>query len=133
MGTGWVILNDKEEVISKCSSLITEWSSSTHAKLGAILSAILVLQIGQRVWCNTNNYSIISSIINLIDSKPLRNQSNEEADRVVKNDMERLTCIRIKDSQQKDLKYDLYWDDKKVDRYIRKFINNICETVLKAA
>ncbi|CAB4391956.1 unnamed protein product [Rhizophagus irregularis] len=78
-----------------------------------------------RIWCNTNNYSIINSIINLINSKHLELKlikvkghsgikGNEEADRVAKNDMERLTCITIKDSQQKDLKYDLYWDEEKV-------------------
>ncbi|UZO20875.1 uncharacterized protein OCT59_013285 [Rhizophagus irregularis] len=47
--------------------------------------------------------------------------------------MERLTCITIKDSQQKDLKYDLYWDGNRVDRHIRKFIDNICEAALEAA
>ncbi|CAB4484799.1 unnamed protein product [Rhizophagus irregularis] len=60
-------------------------------------------------------------------------KGNEEADRVAKNDMERLTCITIKDSQQKDLKYDLYWDGNRVDRHIRKFTDNICEAALEAA
>ncbi|PKK60028.1 hypothetical protein RhiirC2_719399 [Rhizophagus irregularis] len=60
-------------------------------------------------------------------------KGNEEADRVAKNDMERLTCITIKDSQQKDLKYDLYWDGNRVDRHIRKFTDNICEATLEAA
>ncbi|GES89835.1 ribonuclease H-like domain-containing protein [Rhizophagus clarus] len=173
MGTGWVILNNKEEVILECSSSITEWPSSTRAELGAILSAILVLQTGQRVkiftdsqaaidsinyintsltngknkirvWCKSNNYSIVSSIINLIDSKHLELKlikvkghsgvkGNEEADRVAKNDKEKLTCITINDSQQKDLKYDLYWDGKRVDRHIRKFIDNLCESALEAA
>ncbi|CAB5203018.1 unnamed protein product [Rhizophagus irregularis] len=165
MDIGWVILNDKEEVILECSSSITEWSSSTRAELGAILSAILVLQTRQRVniftdsqaainsinhtkinltngknkirvWCKSNNHSIVSSIINLVDSKHLELKltkikghsgikDNEEADRVAKNDTERLTCITINDSQQKDLKYDIYWDGKRVDRHIRKFIDNI--------
>jgi ribonuclease HI len=126
MGTGWVILNDKEEVILKCSSSITEWPSSTRAELGAILSALLVLQTRQRVniftdsqaaidsinhtrtnltngknkirvWCKSNNHSIVSSIINLVDSKHLELKlikvkghsgvkGNEEADRLAKND-----------------------------------------------
>ncbi|PKY33207.1 hypothetical protein RhiirB3_394622, partial [Rhizophagus irregularis] len=165
MGTGWVILNDKEEVILECSSSITEWPLSTRAELGAILSAILVLQTRQRVniftdsqaaidsinhtrinltngknrirvWCKSNNHSIVSSIINLVDSKHLELKltkvkghsgvkGNEEADRVAKNDTERLTCITINDSQQMDLKYDVYWNGKRVDRHIRKFIDNI--------
>ncbi|CAB4400586.1 unnamed protein product [Rhizophagus irregularis] len=148
MGTGWVIINDKNEVIMECSSSITEWPSSTRAELGAILSVILVLQTGQRaniftdsqatidsinhtrinltneknkirIWCKSNNYSIISSIINLIDSKHLGVKltkvkghsgvkGNEEADRVAKNDTGKSTCITINDSQQKDLNYDLY-------------------------
>ncbi|PKY47215.1 hypothetical protein RhiirA4_462342, partial [Rhizophagus irregularis] len=48
-------------------------------------------------------------------------------------DIKKLTCIIINDSQQKDLKYDLYWDGKKVDRYIRKFIDNLCESALEVA
>ncbi|CAB4473132.1 unnamed protein product [Rhizophagus irregularis] len=93
-------MNEKNEVIQEYSSSITEWPSSTCAELGAILSAILVLQIGQRanifidsqatidsinhirlklingkdkiqIWCKSNNYSIISNIINLIDNKHL--------------------------------------------------------------
>ncbi|CAB5394772.1 unnamed protein product [Rhizophagus irregularis] len=32
-----------------------------------------------------------------------------------------------------DLKYDVYWDGKRVDRHIRKFIDNICESTLEAA
>ncbi|CAB5092993.1 unnamed protein product [Rhizophagus irregularis] len=141
---------DMIQVILECSSSITDWPSSTRAELGAILSAILVLQTGQRaniftdsqaaidsinhtrinltngknkirIWCKSNNYSIISSIINLIDSKHLEIKlikvkghsgvkGNEEADRVAKNDTGKSTCITINDSQQKDLKYDLYWD-----------------------
>ncbi|GBC39984.2 ribonuclease H-like domain-containing protein [Rhizophagus irregularis DAOM 181602=DAOM 197198] len=142
-------------------------------ELGAILSAILVLQTRQRVniftdsqaaidsinhtrinltngknrirvWCKSNNHSIVSSIINLVDSKHLELKltkvkghsgvkGNEEADRVAKNDTERLTCITINDSQQMDLKYDVYWNGKRVDRHIRKFIDNICESTLEAA
>ncbi|GES73633.1 hypothetical protein GLOIN_2v1870151 [Rhizophagus clarus] len=60
-------------------------------------------------------------------------KDNEEADRVDKNSTEKLTCITINDSQQKNLKYDLYWDDKRVDRNIRKFIDNLCEFALDAA
>ncbi|CAB5373729.1 unnamed protein product [Rhizophagus irregularis] len=173
MGTGWVIINDKNEVILECSSSITDWPSSTRAELGAILSAILVLQTGQRaniftdsqaaidsinhtrinltngknkirIWCKSNNYSIISSIINLIDSKHLEIKlikvkghsgvkGNEEADRVAKNDTGKSTCITINDSQQKDLKYDLYWNGKRVDRHIRKFIDNLCRSALEAS
>ncbi|CAB4487947.1 unnamed protein product [Rhizophagus irregularis] len=138
MGTGWVILNNKDEVILECNSSITDWPSSTRAELGAILSAILVLQTGQkaniitdsqaaidsinhtrtnltngknktRTWCKCNNYSIVSSIINLIDSKQLEIKlvkvkghsgvkGNEEADRVAKNNTKKPTCINIKDS-----------------------------------
>ncbi|PKC03702.1 ribonuclease H-like protein [Rhizophagus irregularis] len=148
MGTGWVILNNKDEVILECNSSITDWPSSTRAELGAILSAILVLQTGQkaniitdsqaaidsinhtrtnltngknktRTWCKCNNYSIVSSIINLIDSKQLEIKlvkvkghsgvkGNEEADRVAKNNTKKPTCINVKDSQQKDLIYDIY-------------------------
>jgi ribonuclease HI len=173
MGTGWVILNSKDEVILECSSSITDWPSSTRAELGAILSAILVLQTGQkaniltdsqaaidsinyirtnltngknktRIWCKCNNHSIVSCIINLIDSKQLEIKlvkvkghsgvkGNEEADRVAKNDTNSLTCIKIKDSQQKDLIYDIYWDGIRVDRHIRKFIDNLCESTLDAA
>ncbi|PKC11177.1 hypothetical protein RhiirA5_397681 [Rhizophagus irregularis] len=173
MGTGWVILNSKDEVILECSSSITDWPSSTRAELGAILSTILVLQTGQkaniltdsqaaidsinyirtnltngknktRIWCKCNNYSIVSCIINLIDSKRLEiklvkvkghsgAKGNEEADRVAKNDTNSLTCIKIKDSQQKDLIYDIYWDGIRVDRHIRKFIDNLCESTLDAA
>jgi ribonuclease HI len=100
MGTGWVILNDNDEIILECNSSIIDWPSSTHAELGAILSATFILQTGQKVniftdsqaaigsinyiktnltsgknkvqiWCKCNNYSMISSIINLIDSKRL--------------------------------------------------------------
>ncbi|CAB5329099.1 unnamed protein product [Rhizophagus irregularis] len=173
MGTGWVILNNKDEVILECNSSITNWPSSTRAELGAILSAILVLQTGQkaniitdsqaaidsinhtrtnltngknktRTWCKCNNYSIVSSIINLIDSKQLEIKlvkvkghsgvkGNEEADRVAKNNTKKPTCINIKDSQQKDLIYDIYWNGKRVDRNIRKFIDKLCETTLDAA
>uniref|UniRef100_U9T8X5 Uncharacterized protein n=1 Tax=Rhizophagus irregularis (strain DAOM 181602 / DAOM 197198 / MUCL 43194) TaxID=747089 RepID=U9T8X5_RHIID len=142
MGTGWVILNDKEEVILECSSSITEWPSSTHsqAAIDSINHTRINLTNGKnriRVWCKSNNHSIVSSIINLVDSKHLELKltkvkghsgvkGNEEADRVAKNDTERLTCITINDSQQKDLKYNIYWDGKRVDRHIRKFIDNIC-------
>jgi hypothetical protein len=46
MDTGWVILNETDEIILECNSSITDWPSSTHAELGAILSATLVLQTG---------------------------------------------------------------------------------------
>ncbi|GES75350.1 hypothetical protein GLOIN_2v1765740 [Rhizophagus clarus] len=46
MGTGWVILNNKDEVIVECSSSIKDWPSSTRAELEAILSIMLVLQTG---------------------------------------------------------------------------------------
>jgi hypothetical protein len=62
MGTGWVILNDKEEVILECSNSITEWPSSTRAELGAILSALLVLQTRQRVNIFTDSQAAIDSI-----------------------------------------------------------------------
>ncbi|GBB85062.1 hypothetical protein RclHR1_11630004 [Rhizophagus clarus] len=48
MGTSWVIINNRNEVILECCSSITEWPLSTKAELGAILSAILVLQTGQK-------------------------------------------------------------------------------------
>uniref|UniRef100_U9UQJ1 Uncharacterized protein n=1 Tax=Rhizophagus irregularis (strain DAOM 181602 / DAOM 197198 / MUCL 43194) TaxID=747089 RepID=U9UQJ1_RHIID len=35
-------------------------------------------------------------------------KGNEEADRMTKNDTENLICIIINNSQQKNLKYDLY-------------------------
>ncbi|PKC62153.1 ribonuclease H-like protein [Rhizophagus irregularis] len=164
---------NKDEVTLECNSSITDWPSSTRAELGAILSAILVLQTGQkaniitdsqaaidsinyirtnltngkdktRTWCKCNNYSIVSSIINLIDSKQLEIKlvkvkghsgvkGNEEADRVAKNDTKKPICINIKDSQQKDLIYNIYWDGKRVDRHIRKFIDNLCESTLDAA
>ncbi|GET01933.1 hypothetical protein GLOIN_2v1870151 [Rhizophagus clarus] len=60
-------------------------------------------------------------------------KGNEEANRIAKNGTEKLTCITINDSQQKDLKYDLYWDGKRVNRNIRKFIDNLCESALDAA
>jgi superoxide dismutase len=41
MGTGWVILNNNDEIILECNSSITDWPSSTHAELGAILSAMV--------------------------------------------------------------------------------------------
>ncbi|GBB88930.1 hypothetical protein RclHR1_15540009 [Rhizophagus clarus] len=59
-------------------------------------------------------------------------KGNEEADRVAKKEGEKLTCITIKDIQQKDLMYDIYWDSKRVDRHIRKFIDSICEATLDA-
>ncbi|CAB4400376.1 unnamed protein product [Rhizophagus irregularis] len=88
--------------------------------------------------------SIVNSIINLIDSKQLEIKlvkvkghsevkGNEEADRVAKNNTKKPTCINIKDSQQKDLIYDIYWNGKRVDRNIRKFIDKLCETTLDAA
>ncbi|GBB90695.1 hypothetical protein RclHR1_17730002 [Rhizophagus clarus] len=172
MGTEWVILNEEEKVMLKCSSSITDWPSSTRAELGAILSAILVLQTGQkaniftdlqavidsikyirtslvseknktRMWCKCNNYSIISSIIKLIDNKLLEImlikvkghlgiKGNEEADRMVKNDTEKSTYIKIKDVQQKDLTYNIYWDGIRIDRHIKKFMDNLCETTLDA-
>ncbi|PKC02431.1 hypothetical protein RhiirA5_425253 [Rhizophagus irregularis] len=146
MGTGWVILNSKDEVILECSSSITNWPSSIHVELGAILSATLVLQTGQKVNILTDSQVAIdiSCIINLIDSKRLEIKlvkvkshsgvkGNEEADRVAKNDTKKVTCIKIKDSQQKDLIYDIYWDGKRVDRHIRKFIDNLCKSTLDAA
>ncbi|PKY62518.1 hypothetical protein RhiirA4_489105 [Rhizophagus irregularis] len=73
MGTGWVIINDKNEVIMECSSSITEWPSSICAELGAILLVILVLQIGQRANIFTDSQAAIDSInhirINLTNGK----------------------------------------------------------------
>ncbi|GBB84599.1 hypothetical protein RclHR1_11170007 [Rhizophagus clarus] len=60
-------------------------------------------------------------------------KGNEEADRVVKNDTEKSIYIKIKDVQQKDLTYDIYWDGIRIDRHIRKFIDNLCEATLDAA
>ncbi|GES89683.1 hypothetical protein GLOIN_2v1870151 [Rhizophagus clarus] len=37
-------------------------------------------------------------------------KGNEKADRVAKNNTEKSTCIKIKDVQQKDLTYDIYWN-----------------------
>ncbi|GBC19819.2 ribonuclease H-like domain-containing protein [Rhizophagus irregularis DAOM 181602=DAOM 197198] len=62
MGTGWVILNSKDEVILECSSSITNWPSSIHVELGAILSATLVLQTGQKVNILTDSQVAIDSI-----------------------------------------------------------------------
>ncbi|PKK56124.1 hypothetical protein RhiirC2_800694 [Rhizophagus irregularis] len=62
IGTGWIIINDKNEVILECSSSITEWPSSTRAELEAILLAILVLQIGQRANIFTDSQVAIDSI-----------------------------------------------------------------------
>ncbi|GES77639.1 ribonuclease H-like domain-containing protein [Rhizophagus clarus] len=149
MGTGWVILNNKDEVIVKCSSSIKDWPSSTRAELGAILSVMLVLQTGQIANIFTDSQATIDSInhtrTNLTNGKSkylkiklvkvkghLGVKGNEEADKVAKNGTEKLTCITINDSQQKDLKYDLYWDGKRVDRNIRKFIDNLYESALNA-
>lgn len=55
MGTGWMILNSKDEVILEYSSSITDWPLSTRVKLGIILSsATLVLQTGQKANILTN-------------------------------------------------------------------------------
>ncbi|GBC00285.1 hypothetical protein RclHR1_03800001 [Rhizophagus clarus] len=62
MGTGWVILNEEEEVMLECSSSITDWPSSIRAELVAILSAILVLQTGQKVNIFTDSQAAIDSI-----------------------------------------------------------------------
>jgi ribonuclease HI len=62
MGTGWVILNDNDKIILECNSLITDWPSSTRAELGAILSATLVLQTGQKVNIFTDSQTAIDSI-----------------------------------------------------------------------
>ncbi|GET00200.1 ribonuclease H-like domain-containing protein [Rhizophagus clarus] len=112
MGIGWEILNEEKEVMLKCSSSITDWPSSTHAELGVILSAILlVLQTEQKANIFTDSQAAIdsiNSIIKLIDSKLLEImlikvkgyseiKGNEEADRVAKNDIEKSTCIKIKD------------------------------------
>uniref|UniRef100_U9SUL2 Uncharacterized protein n=1 Tax=Rhizophagus irregularis (strain DAOM 181602 / DAOM 197198 / MUCL 43194) TaxID=747089 RepID=U9SUL2_RHIID len=40
-------------------------------------------------------------------------KGNKKANRVAKNDTGKLTCITINDSQQKDLKFDLYLDGKR--------------------
>ncbi|CAB4389635.1 unnamed protein product [Rhizophagus irregularis] len=117
MGTGWVILNDKEDVILECSSSITEWPLS-------------------RTRSHPISYTYPTNKTEKLKLTKVKGHSeikgNEEADRVVKNDTERLTCITINDSQQKDLKYDIYWDGR-VDRHIRKFIDNIYESVLEVA
>jgi hypothetical protein len=42
-------------------------------------------------------------------------------------------CIEIKDLQQKDLMYNIYWEGKRVNKHIRKFIDNMCESILDAA
>ncbi|GBB95153.1 hypothetical protein RclHR1_02490008 [Rhizophagus clarus] len=133
MITGWVIFNNKDEVIVECSSSIKDWPSSTCAELEAILSVILVLQTGQIANIFTDSQAAIDSInhtrTNLANGKnKIRTyhsgvKGNEEADKVAKNGTEKLTCITINDSQQKDLKYDLYWNGKRVDRNIRKFID----------
>ncbi|PKY57854.1 hypothetical protein RhiirA4_479241 [Rhizophagus irregularis] len=39
----------------------------------------------------------------------------------------------IQKSKQKDLKFDLYWNGKRVDRHIRKFIDNLCKSILEAS
>ncbi|GBB85583.1 hypothetical protein RclHR1_12080003 [Rhizophagus clarus] len=141
MSTGWVILNEEEEVMLECSSSITDWPSSTHVELRAIFLASGKNKI--RVWCKCNNYSIISSIIKLIDSKLLEImlikvkghseiKDNEEADKMAKNNTEKSICIKIKDVQQKDLTYDIYWDGIRIDRHIRKFMDNLCEATLDA-
>ncbi|RGB24557.1 hypothetical protein C1646_772908 [Rhizophagus diaphanus] len=62
MGTGWVILNNKDEVILECNSSITDWPSSTRVKLEAILSATLVLQTGQKANIITDSQAAIDSI-----------------------------------------------------------------------
>ncbi|GBC03431.1 hypothetical protein RclHR1_05120001 [Rhizophagus clarus] len=73
MGTGWVILNNKNEVIVECSSSIKDWSSSTYAELGVILSVMLVLQTGQIANIFTDSQAAIDSInhtrINLANRK----------------------------------------------------------------
>ncbi|PKK57809.1 hypothetical protein RhiirC2_797367 [Rhizophagus irregularis] len=105
-----------------------------YMELGAILSATLVLQTEQkaniltdsqaaidsinyirtnlingknktRIWCKCNNYSIVSCIINLIDSKRLELKlvkvkghsgvkGNEKADRMAKNDTKKVTSLQ---------------------------------------
>ncbi|GES75296.1 ribonuclease H-like domain-containing protein [Rhizophagus clarus] len=119
MITGWVIFNNKDEVIVECSSSIKDWPSSTCAELEAILSVILVLQTGQIANIFTDSQAAIDIKVKSHSGV----KGNEEADKVAKNGTEKLTCITINDSQQKDLKYDLYWNGKRVDRNIRKFID----------
>ncbi|GES95240.1 hypothetical protein GLOIN_2v1485023 [Rhizophagus clarus] len=131
-----------------------EWPSFTRAELEAILSAILVLQTGQKANIFTDSQAAINNINNIrrnltngkskictykqLEIKFIKVKGhsgikgNEEADRVAKKEGEKLTCITIKDIQQKDLMYDIYWDSKRVDRHIRKFIDSICEATLDA-
>ncbi|GES83155.1 hypothetical protein GLOIN_2v1870151 [Rhizophagus clarus] len=59
-------------------------------------------------------------------------KDNEEADKMAKNNTEKSICIKIKDVQQKDLTYDIYWDGIRIDRHIRKFMDNLCEATLDA-
>ncbi|PKK55590.1 hypothetical protein RhiirC2_802003 [Rhizophagus irregularis] len=49
-------------VILECNNSITDWPSSTCAKLGAILLAILVLQTGQKANIITDSQAAIDSI-----------------------------------------------------------------------
>jgi hypothetical protein len=47
--------------------------------------------------------------------------------------IQRLTCITINDLQQKNLTYNFYWDGIKVNRNIRKFLDNLCKSTIDAA
>ncbi|GES78328.1 hypothetical protein GLOIN_2v1870151 [Rhizophagus clarus] len=112
MGIRWVILNEEEEVMLECSSSITDWLLFTYAELGAIFKLLEIILIKVK--------------------GHLEIKGNREVDRVVKNNTKKSTCIKIKDMQQKDLTYNIYWNGIRIDRHIRKFMDNLCKAILDA-
>ena len=170
MGSGWIILDSNNTILLETQGRTHKWILSTRYELTAIMHAILCAPKNQKIkiyndskatinsidsirkqldrqknrartWFKANNSSIISCIIDNLDSKNIDldliwvkghedNVGNNLVDRVTKEACN--SCnnyITVSKAQTACIVFRPMWDQHIIERNVRKFVRQVAETV----